>query len=197
MNHLYTFTVSASSSFGLWNFFSSYGSLRYGVVDQKSAERDNERLARYIASTVLGGPVKRFDYGTAPRQLDALIHYPASRAALEIESKAQWGALRCVKHQIRVPGLRQVWHVLLSDKANINRLKRELPALLLTWHDIPPPNGRGRQLKSWTGSTFFVGTALGGQRSSWSRLPVPEGWGGPPLTGRGPPVGRLCSRLIC
>jgi hypothetical protein len=75
---------------------------------QESAERDNERVARHIVSTVLGVPVKRFDYGTAPRQVDALIHSPASKAALEIvadhdpESKAQWDALRRVKYQIRM-----------------------------------------------------------------------------------------------
>jgi hypothetical protein len=34
--------------------------------------------------TVLGVPVCRFEDGTAPRQVDALVHYPDRLAALEI-----------------------------------------------------------------------------------------------------------------
>ena len=35
-------------------------------------------------STVLGVPVKRFEGGTAPRQVDALVRYPDCDASLEV-----------------------------------------------------------------------------------------------------------------
>jgi hypothetical protein len=50
----------------------------------KSTESADEELARHIVSTVLDVPVKRFEDGTAPRQVDALVHYPDCDAALEV-----------------------------------------------------------------------------------------------------------------
>jgi hypothetical protein len=115
----------------------------------KSTERADEEIARHIVSNVLGVPVKRFEDGTAPRQVDALIRYPDRDAALEIVAdhdevfKRQQDALYRRKGQIReVSGLRKSWMVLLSHEANIKDLKRRLPALLLEWQDNPP---QGRQ----------------------------------------------------
>ena len=111
----------------------------------RSTERPDERLARHIVSTVLGVPVERHDYGTAPRQVDALVCYPDRVAALEVvadpdkEFNDQQVALYGKKNPLEVPGLRKSWIVLLSRQAKINNVKRALPALLLDLQDNPPP----------------------------------------------------------
>jgi hypothetical protein len=99
----------------------------------RSAEGADEELARQIVSTVLGVPVKRFDYGTAPRQVDALVHYPDRVAALEVvgdhdpKFKRQEEALKRVKHQIEVSGLRTSWTVLLTRKSQNQQGQRSTP----------------------------------------------------------------------
>jgi len=114
-------------------------------VVARSTERPDERLARHIVSTVLGVPVERHDYGTAPRQVDALVCYPDRVAALEVvadpdkEFNDQQVALYGKKNPLEVPGLRKSWIVLLSRQAKINNVKRALPALLLDLQDNPPP----------------------------------------------------------
>ena len=83
--------------------------------------------------------VARFEDGTAPAQVDALIHYADREAALEVVAdhdpnyNKQQDALRRTKDQIEVSGLRKSWMVLLSRRANINRVKAALPELLLAF----------------------------------------------------------------
>jgi hypothetical protein len=111
----------------------------------RPTEGSNESLAREIVLEVLGVDVERHDYGTAPGQVDALIHYPDDRvAALEVvadhdpEANKQQAALMRRKGQIKVPGLWGSWIVLLSHQANINDVERALPALLLELQNKPP-----------------------------------------------------------
>jgi hypothetical protein len=114
-------------------------------VSAKSTERPDEELARQIVSTVLGVPVDRFEDGKVNGQVDALIRYRDRHAALEIVAdhdeafNRQEDALYRTENRIQVSGLRKSWMVLLGRKANINRVKRALPALLLDWQDNPPP----------------------------------------------------------
>jgi hypothetical protein len=112
----------------------------------RPTESPEERLARDIVSTVLGVPVKRFEDGTAPGQIDALIHYPDRAAALEVvadhdpEYKSQEAALYSKKnHVIEVSGLRESWIVTLSREAKINKVKKALPELLRDLQDNPRP----------------------------------------------------------
>jgi len=58
--------------------------LRCVLVKSRPAEGPNERRAREIVAKVLGVEVERHDYGTAPRQVDALVRYPDRLAALEV-----------------------------------------------------------------------------------------------------------------
>jgi hypothetical protein len=94
--------------------------------------------------------VERFEDGTAPRQVDALIRYPDRLAALEIVTdpdKAfhrQQAALHRNK-TIEVEGLRESWMVSVSRRDTFNevQVKQELPELLLALQDNlplrPPP----------------------------------------------------------
>jgi hypothetical protein len=130
--------IKSGSAHGGW--------LRYPV--SRPTESPDEELARDIVSTVLGVPVERFEDGTAPGQVDALIHYSDREAALEVVAdhdpvyNKQPDALRRTKDQIEVSGLRKSWMVLLSRRANINRVKAALPELLLDFQDNPPPRRR-------------------------------------------------------
>jgi hypothetical protein len=114
-------------------------------VSAKSTERPDEELARQIVSTVLGVPVDRFEDGKANGQVDALIRYRDSDAALEVvadhdpDYNAQQDALRRIKDQIQVSGLRQSWMALLNRRASINKVKAALPELLLDLQDNPRP----------------------------------------------------------
>jgi hypothetical protein len=112
----------------------------------RPTESWDEELGRDIVSTALGVPVERFEDGTAPGQVDALIHYPERVAALEIVADleptfmAQQVALYSKhKEAVEVSELRKSWMVLLRDEANIKNVKRRLPALLLDLQDNPPP----------------------------------------------------------
>ena len=97
-------------------------------------EGDDERLARLVTGTVLGVPVTRFDYGTAPRQVDALIHYPDRKAALEVvgdhdeKFNRQQDALHRVKDRIEVAGLRESWTALVNRESKIKGVKEAPPA---------------------------------------------------------------------
>ena len=123
------------------------GGLRYALVSRPT-ESPDEELARDIVAKVLGVPVKRFEDGTAPGQVDALIHYADREAPLEVvadhdpDYNGQQDALRRTKDRIEVSGLRKSWMVLLSRKAKINNVKRALPALLLAMQDNPPQRRR-------------------------------------------------------
>jgi hypothetical protein len=114
----------------------------------RPTESWDEELARDIVSTVLGVPVKRFEDGTAPGQIDALIDYPDRRAALEIVAdvepmfRSQQAALYGRhKDAVEVSGLQKSWMVVLRPEANIKDVKRRLPALLLDLQDNPSPRG--------------------------------------------------------
>ena len=86
---------------------------RYATVRSKARKGHDERLACHVVATVLGVPVKRFDYGTAG-QVDALVHYPDRVAALELVGdhdptfKRQEEAITRVRHQIEVNGASEV-----------------------------------------------------------------------------------------
>jgi hypothetical protein len=147
---------------------------------------DDERLAR-VAETVLGVPVTRFDYGTAPRQVDALVHYPDRKAALEVVAdhdekfNRQQDALHRVKGRIEVAGLRESWTALVSRESKIKSVKEALPASLLAMQDDPPP--RRSQLGYRTVDLGGLGIM-----SAWpmaSSTPgrvylIPASWGGVP-----------------
>jgi hypothetical protein len=121
------------------------GPLGCRVVKSRPAEGRDERWAREIVEWVLGVPVERFDHGTAPGQVDALVRYPDREAALEVVAdhdeafNAQRAALYRAKDRIEVSGLRDSWMVVLNRKANINRVKQALPELLLASQDNPTP----------------------------------------------------------
>jgi hypothetical protein len=114
-------------------------------VKGRPAEGRDEQWAREIVEWVLGVPVERFDYGTAPGQVDALIRYPDRLAALEIVTdpyKAfhrQQAALHR-NETIEVEGLRESWMVSVSRRDNFDevKVKQELPELLLVLQDNPP-----------------------------------------------------------
>jgi hypothetical protein len=112
----------------------------------RPTESWDEELARDIVSTVLGVPAERFEDGTAPAQIDALIDYPDRRATLEIVAdveptfRAQQAALYGKhKEAVEVSELRKSWMVVLRPEANIKNVKRRLPALLLDLQDNPTP----------------------------------------------------------
>src|SRR5690349_17902257 len=104
-------------------------------------EKPNEIAARQVVAHALNVVVERFEDGSAPSQVDALIHLPHGIAALEIVGdheaafNAQWDALERVGHQVAVPGLRRVWSAQLARTAKVREVARELPALLMRWQD--------------------------------------------------------------
>jgi hypothetical protein len=154
-------------------------------VPEESTERENERLAREIVSTVIGVPVRRFEDGTVNSQVDALIHYPDREAALEVvadhdeEFNGQQDALHRERDRIDVPELRESWTALVSRTAKIKRVKEALPALLIAMQANPPPR------RSRSGYRSFDLGRLG-ITSAWpmtSSVPgrvylIPESWGG-------------------
>jgi hypothetical protein len=160
------------------------GWLRYALVS-KPTESPDEELARDIVSKVLGVPVKRFEDGTAPGQIDALIHYLDREAALEVvadhdpDYNMQQAALRRTKDRIEVSGLRESWMVLLSRKANINRVKAALPGLLLDFQANPPPRRHPWDEPSQL-DRLGITKAWPTDRSSVSGRVylVPQAWGG-------------------
>lgn len=102
------------------------------------SERCNERCARHIVATALGVPVDRFEDGTAPSQVDAVIKYPGGVVGwLEVigdhdsDLLKQWDALKKCKHRLCVPGLRLPWVVWLRREARIQRVIKKLPTILL------------------------------------------------------------------
>jgi hypothetical protein len=131
------------------------------VRDRRPDEGRDELWAREIVETILGVPVERFDDGTAPRQVDALVRYPDRVAALEIVSDPDkpFQSLQAEldrENPITVPGLHESWVVVLLSreswmvvlsaeakikkiKAKIKKIKQELPALLLAFQDNPSP----------------------------------------------------------
>lgn len=161
----------------------------------RSTENPDEELARQIVSTVLGVPVDRFEDGTAPRQVDALIRFPDRDAALEIVAdhdevfqRQQDALYRKHKESVEVSGLRKSWMVLLSHEANIKDVKRRIPALLLNLQDNAPPSRQPWEVKPWKLDELGV-------RRAWSMDAgrvwptnasnvsgrvhlVPQGWGG-------------------
>jgi hypothetical protein len=160
--------------------------LRYALVS-KSTENPDEELARHIVSTVLGVPVDRFEDGTAPRQVDALIRFPDCDAALEIVAdhdevfKRQQDALYR-KHQeaAEVSGLRKSWMVVLSHEANIKDVKRRLPALLLDLQDNAPPSRQPWDVKPWKLDELGVTRAwpMNASTVSGRVYLVQQSWGG-------------------
>lgn len=149
------------------------------------AEKPNERAARHIVSEVLGVPVTRFDDGSAPSQVDALVHYPDGTGALEVvgdhESafNEQWAALEKVRHRVDVPGLRSVWSAQLERRAQVRRVAQELPALVLRWQDdLSRRHARSELPQELTNLGVIMLYPLeDNQRSGYVNLHA-EGWGG-------------------
>lgn len=89
-------------------------------------------------ATVLGVKVRRFEDGTADRQVDALIDLPGGDAALEVVAdheaafNAQWDALEKAGHKLSVPDLVHAWSAQLSRSAKVNRVVQRLPQIALT-----------------------------------------------------------------
>jgi hypothetical protein len=94
-----------------------------------------EHLARTIVAAHLGLEVKRFEDGTAPRQVDAVIHRGSARIPLEVVSDndvpylRQWDALEKVGRTISTPG-HPGWFVSVKHSASVRQLHRELPRAL-------------------------------------------------------------------
>ena len=102
------------------------------------SERPNERAARHIVASVLGVRVRRFEDGTADRQVDAVIALPDGDAGLEVVAdhedafNAQWDALEKVGHKVAVPSLGNAWSAQLSRSAKVKRAVQQLPEIVLT-----------------------------------------------------------------
>ncbi|MGP5319158.1 hypothetical protein ACTXMB_14600 [Arthrobacter rhombi] len=119
-------------------------------------EKPNEKYARDLVSKALGVPVDRYEDGSAPSQVDALIRFPDQDAALEIvadhdsEFNAQWAALERIGHNLSIHGLAGKWWVELARSAQIRKIQRKLPDLLLSAKDSGILSGglRGRELPS-------------------------------------------------
>ena len=152
----------------------------------KAKEGDDELLARHVVVMVLAVPVERFDYGTAPRQVDALVHYPDRVAALEVvgdhdpKFRRQEEALTRVKHQIDVSGLRKSSMVLLTRKANINKVKEALPTLLLDLQHNPPARRQPWDIEPSELDRLGITKVWLNERSTVSgRVYIlPQAWGG-------------------
>jgi hypothetical protein len=152
----------------------------------KPTENPEEELARHVVTTVLDVPVKRFEDGTAPRQVDALIHYPSGDAALEVvadhdpDYNAQQDALHRMSDRIEVSGLRKSWMALLNRKASINRVKAALPQLLLDLQDNPPPTGQPSDINPSELDRLGVTKVWPIETSAVSGRVylVPQAWGG-------------------
>jgi hypothetical protein len=100
-------------------------------------ERPDERRARAIVGAALGLQVERYEDGSAPGQVDAVIMDPKGLVPLEIVAdhdnvfNAQWDALEEIHHTIHVPGLRSRWSVQIRHGARVKRLVTQLPGHLL------------------------------------------------------------------
>ncbi len=131
-------------------------------------------------------PVERFDDGTAPGQVDALVRYPDRLAALEVVAdpdkpfQRQLDALYGKKNPIEVPGLRKSWIVSLSRQAKINNVKRALPALLLDLQDNPRPERSPWDVEPSELDRLGITSASPIDESTVSGYVwlVPVGWGG-------------------
>jgi hypothetical protein len=171
-------------------------------VTRKSTERPDEELARQIVSTVLGVPVDRFEDGKANRQVDALIRYRDSHAALEVvadHDKAfndQQAALHDSNDRIEVSGLRESWIVLLSRQAKIKRVKEELPDLLRAFQANPPPRRKPWDIEPSALDRLGITRAWPMDRSTVSGRVylVPQAWGG--FGGHEGTVGEWVTRVL-
>jgi len=153
-------------------------------------------------ASVLGVPVERFDYGTAPGQVDALVCYPDRVAALEVVADheeaytEQQDALHDSNDRIEVEGLRDSWTVLLSRRAKINKVRRALPAILLALQSNPPP--RPSRLGYRTRELDRLGISSAWPRRT-STMPgrvyvLPQPWGG--FAGTERTVGEWVTRVL-
>lgn len=169
-------------------------------MDGKSTERHDEEQARHIVATVLGVPVDRFDYGTAPRQVDGLVRYPDREAALEVVAdhdptyNKQVDALSHVKHKVEVPGLRKSWIVTLSREAKINKVKQALPALLLDLQDNPRPKRPSWDVESSELDRLGIISAIDAGTVPGRVYLVSDPWGG--FGGHEGTVGAWVTRVL-
>jgi hypothetical protein len=125
----------------------------------------------------LGVPVCRFDDGSADGMVDGIVHYPDRRtAALEVVTDhdrkltEQGAVLHDLKNRIEVSGLRQSWMVILSGKANINKVKQALRKSLPTWQDNLPPRSELEKLGIMSAEPITTSNVSG-------RVWLTEGWG--------------------
>jgi hypothetical protein len=97
-----------------------------------------ERLARRIVAEALGVEVTRYDDGSAPRQVDALIHLPSGSVPLEVVSdedpafEQQWAELGRRGHVIRTD-LPSSWYVFLTNRGHVRELHAQLLRLPADW----------------------------------------------------------------
>ena len=142
----------------------------------RQTEGRDEGWAREIVEWVLGVPVERFDDGSADSMVDAEVHYPDRKAALEVvtdhdqELTEQGAVLHDLKNRIEVSGLRQSWVVILSGKANIKKVKQVLRKSLPAWQDNPPPASDLHKLGILSAEPITTSTVSG-------RVWLTEGWG--------------------
>src|SRR4249919_4001048 len=69
---------------GLIKISTQQRTLRYRLVKASRPAEDAMSNGREIVSKILGVPVERFDDGTANSIVDAEVHYPGRKAALEV-----------------------------------------------------------------------------------------------------------------
>lgn len=107
----------------------------------RPAEGRFEQLAREIVAHELGVEVTRFDDGSAPLQVDAMIHLPGGHVPLEVvadhhvEHERQWNALDKLGRSIDLAPDAAGWWVTIEHTADVRRLRTELPAMLAALPD--------------------------------------------------------------
>ena len=121
----------------LWGSVTDSAEEPLPVLHLVGNERVNERIAREIVSMELGVPVDRFEDGSEPSMVDAIIRSPNGDVPLEVvgrhdlDHRRQQPVLDKLGRELDVPGLDSGWYVTIRHNANVQRLRAELPELLL------------------------------------------------------------------
>ena len=156
-----------------------------------AAESPNEHRARFIVSTTLKVPVRRYDDGSHDRMVDAVIEYPDRNAALEViaDHDADFNSLdnelRKVNYRLKQGAeTENGWTIRLEHRTRLKRLTEELPALLmkaesLDLDDIATPGSEDEWRLCEAIRRLGVVTANTGARVPRGEIRAhPTGWSG-------------------
>ena len=147
-------------------------------------ERDNEGLAREIVSSALNVRVDRFEDGSAPSQVDAVIRYPDRLAWLEVIADhdsvfmSQWAQLEKLEYRLEVPGLHLRWVAQLSRNVRVRRVGSQLPAILLRLQEGPYPDQLFTTSELTALGVIGVYSLVDDDRPSGVVMLHAEGWSG-------------------